>query len=97
MRWAYCPILRDMIYSFRANMGGYIGKTDHWQEQLSLAFPYDQIADFCRLHHIRRPAFFGSTMRRELSRPDSDVNVLAESAPDPTPGLAFFAMQDELS
>jgi hypothetical protein len=74
----------------------YIGTTHHLQEQLSLAVPYDQIADFCQRHHLRRLAFFGSAIRQEL-RPDSDVDVLVEFAPDHTPGLAFFAMQDELS
>ena len=55
-----------------------------------------QIADFCRRHHIRRLAFFGSVLRDDF-RPESDVDVLVEFEPGHTPGLAFFAMQRELS
>ncbi len=55
-----------------------------------------KIAEFCRKHHIRRLAFFGSVLRDDF-RPDSDVDVLVEFEPEHTPGLAFFAMEDELS
>jgi len=54
------------------------------------------IADFCRKHHIRRLAFFGSVLRDDF-RPDSDVDVLVEFETGHVPGLAFFGMQDELS
>ncbi len=37
----------------------------------------EQIAEFCRRHHIRRFAFFGSVLRDDF-RPDSDVDVLVE-------------------
>jgi len=55
-----------------------------------------KIAEFCRKHHIRRLAFFGSVLRDDF-RPDSDVDVLVEFEPEHTPGLAFFAMETELS
>jgi predicted nucleotidyltransferase len=55
-----------------------------------------KIAEFCRKHHIRRLAFFGSVLRDDF-RSDSDVDVLVEFEPEHTPGLAFFAMEDELS
>lgn len=55
-----------------------------------------QLARFCRRHHIRRLAFFGSVLRDDF-RPDSDVDVLVEFEPGHTPGLAFFDMQTELS
>lgn len=55
-----------------------------------------QIADFCRRHHIRRLAFFGSVLRNDFG-PKSDVDVLVEFEPDHVPGLAFLAMEDELS
>ena len=42
-----------------------------------------QIADFCRKHHIRRLAFFGSVLRDDF-RPDSDVDVLVEFEPGET-------------
>ena len=56
----------------------------------------DEIAEFCRRHHIRRLALFGSVLRDDF-RPDSDVDVLVEFDPEHIPGLAFFDMQDELS
>jgi predicted nucleotidyltransferase len=55
-----------------------------------------KIADFCRKHHIRRLAFFGSVLREDF-RPDSDVDVLVEFEPGRAPGLAFFSMEQELS
>jgi len=55
-----------------------------------------QIADFCRRHHIRKLALFGSVLREDF-RPDSDVDVLVEFEPRVRVGLAFFSMQDELS
>ncbi len=58
--------------------------------------PMDDIAEFCRRHHIRRLALFGSIVRDDFT-PDSDIDVLVEFEPDRTPGLAFFAMQRELS
>jgi predicted nucleotidyltransferase len=56
----------------------------------------EAIAAFCRRHHIRRLALFGSVVRADFG-PQSDVDVLVEFEPGHTPGLAFFAMQDELS
>jgi predicted nucleotidyltransferase len=58
--------------------------------------PRERIADFCRRHHVRRLAFFGSVLRDDFT-PQSDVDILVEFEPDKTPGLAFFGMQDELS
>lgn len=61
-----------------------------------LAIPLERIADFCRRHHIRRLALFGSVLRADFSV-DSDVDVLVEFEPEHVPGFAFFAMEDELS
>jgi predicted nucleotidyltransferase len=58
--------------------------------------PKDEVTDFCRRNHIRRLAFFGSMLRDDFG-PESDVDVLVEFEPGHTPGLAFFAMQRELS
>ena len=58
--------------------------------------PGESLAEFCRRHHIRKLAFFGSVLREDF-RPDSDIDVLVEFEPGRTPGLAFFSMQDELS
>ena len=58
--------------------------------------PHGQIREFCRRHHIRRLSLFGSVLRDDFG-PESDVDVLVEFDADHVPGLAFFAMQDELS
>ena len=55
-----------------------------------------EIMDFCRRHHIRRLAFFGSVLRNDFG-PESDVDVLVEFEPGHVPGLAFLSMEEELS
>ncbi len=55
-----------------------------------------QLAGFCLRHHIRRLALFGSALTDEFGA-DSDIDVLVEFEEGHVPGLAFFAMQDELS
>lgn len=54
------------------------------------------VAVFCLKNGIRRLAIFGSVLRADFG-PHSDIDVLVEFEPGRTPGLAFFAMQDELS
>lgn len=61
-----------------------------------IAIDRERIADFCRRHHIRKLALFGSVLREDF-RPESDVDVLVEFEPGQRVGLAFFAMQDELA
>jgi predicted nucleotidyltransferase len=56
----------------------------------------EKITAFCRKHHIRRLALFGSALHGD-SAVDSDLDVLVEFEPDHVPGLAFFAMEAELS
>jgi len=46
----------------------------------------DQIAQFCRRHHIRKLALFGSVLRPDF-RDDSDVDVLVEFEPGHPVGL----------
>ena len=58
--------------------------------------PQDKIVEFCRRHHIRRLALFGSVLRDDFG-PDSDVDVLVEFEPGTRVGLRFFDMQLELS
>lgn len=48
------------------------------------------IATFCRKHHIRKLAFFGSVPRDDF-RPDSDIDVLVEFEPGHTPGFIRLA------
>jgi predicted nucleotidyltransferase len=64
--------------------------------QAHVQVPTEKIEAFCRRHHIRKLSFFGSVLRDDF-RPESDIDVLVEFEPGRTPGLAFFAMQDELS
>lgn len=63
---------------------------------LPIVIPKAELADFCRRHHIRRLAFFGSVLRNDFG-PDSDIDVLVEFDPGHVPGLAFFEMELELS
>ncbi len=58
--------------------------------------PKEKIAELCRKHRIRRLAFFGSVLRQDFS-PESDIDVLVEFEPGQTPGLAFYALEEELS
>jgi len=52
----------------------------------AIDLPKDKIAEFCRAHHIRRLAVFGSALRPDL-RPDSDIDILVEFEPEHIPGL----------
>jgi len=61
-----------------------------------VAIPQARIAEFCRKHHVRRLALFGSVLRADFM-PQSDVDVLVEFVAGHTPGLSFFAMERELS
>ena len=61
-----------------------------------LEVPRDAIVQFCRRHHVRRLALFGSALRDDF-RPDSDIDVVVEFDAAHIPGLEFFSIQDELS
>lgn len=57
----------------------------------------DKLSDFCKRHHIRRLAIFGSALRDDFE-PDSDVDVLVDFMPGHTPGFfRLFEMEEELS
>jgi predicted nucleotidyltransferase len=56
----------------------------------------EKISDFCRKHHIRKLALFGSVLREDF-KPESDVDVLVEFEQGHIPGFAFFSMEKELS
>jgi predicted nucleotidyltransferase len=60
-----------------------------------LAVTAEQIAAFCRRHHIRWLAVFGSVLRDDFG-PESDVDVLVEFEEGHSPGLEFVSMADEL-
>jgi uncharacterized protein len=63
---------------------------------IRIQIPKERITDFCRQHHIRKLAIFGSALRDDFG-PDSDVDVLVEFEPGQVPGLAFFGIEQELS
>ncbi len=60
----------------------------------TIPIPRDQIAEFCRRHHIRRLSLFGSVLRDDF-RPDSDVDVLVEWEPGHTPGWDIVTIAEE--
>ena len=62
----------------------------------AIDIPKDELAAFCRKHHIRKLSLFGSVLRDDFG-PDSDIDVLVEFNPDHIPGLAIVRMADELS
>jgi predicted nucleotidyltransferase len=63
---------------------------------LPIAVDPKELERFCRRHHIRKLAWFGSVLRDDF-RSDSDVDVLVEFEPGHVPGLRFFAIEAELS
>jgi uncharacterized protein len=57
----------------------------------------EQIAAFCRHHHIRKLSLFGSVLREDF-RPESDVDVLVEFHSGYVPGyFRLFDLEEELS
>jgi predicted nucleotidyltransferase len=65
--------------------------------QTQIEIPTDGLAEFCRQHHIRQLALFGSVLRGDFG-PDSDVDVLVEFEPEAHIGfMALSRIQRELS
>lgn len=62
----------------------------------SIHIPLEQLAVYCRNHHIRKMSLFGSVLRDDYN-PQSDVDVLVEFELEHTPGFSFFAIQEDLS
>ena len=59
--------------------------------------PRENIAEFCRKHHIRKLSLFGSVLREDF-HPESDVDVLVEFELGHVPGFIRLAgMELELS
>jgi predicted nucleotidyltransferase len=56
----------------------------------------ERVADFCRRHHIRSLALFGSVLRPDFD-PASDVDVLVQFEEGYTPGWELFDLEQELS
>ncbi len=64
---------------------------------LPIEIDREQLATFCRKHHITMLALFGSVLTERFS-PDSDVDVLFEYDPAHVPSLFdVAAMEEELS
>ena len=65
---------------------------------MSSRIPVDrqQIAEFCRRHHIRKLSLFGSVLRADF-QPGSDVDVLVTFEPGHVIGLRIVDIEDELS
>ena len=62
-----------------------------------ISIPPDTLAAYCRRHHIRRLALFGSVLK-DTAGPDSDIDLLVEFEPGHEPGyIGLAAMQLELS
>ncbi len=62
-----------------------------------ISIDQSRLAAFCRQHHIRRLALFGSVLRTDF-RPDSDVDVLVDFEPGFVPGfLTLASMEHELA
>jgi uncharacterized protein len=64
-------------------------------DELRINIPRRKLAAFCRRYRIKKLAFFGSVLREDFT-PTSDVDVLVEFEEGYTPGLAFFALPEEL-
>jgi predicted nucleotidyltransferase len=56
----------------------------------NITVPTDQLAAFCRRHHIRMLAFFGSVLRDDFG-PDSDIDVLVKFMDGARVGLITLA------
>ena len=56
----------------------------------------DEIAEFCRRHHIRKMSLYGSVLRDDF-RPDSDIDVLVEFEPGHVVGFGILDIEEELS
>ena len=65
-------------------------------EQARIDIPSNEIAAFCRRHHIQELSLYGSVLRPDF-RPDSDIDVLVEFDPEAKIGLKFFKIEDELA
>lgn len=62
---------------------------------VKIKVPDKKLAEFCKKYRIQKLAFFGSVLREDF-KPTSDVDILVEFEKGYTPGLAFFAMPEEL-
>ena len=66
-------------------------------KDMAIDIAQSRLEEFCRRHHIRKLAFFGSVVRDDF-RADSDVDVLVEFEREHVPGFIRLAgMELELA
>ena len=56
----------------------------------------ERLVAFCRRHHIRKLALYGSVLRDDF-RPDSDVDVLVDFERGHAVGFRILDLEEELS
>ena len=65
--------------------------------KLRIQVAEEELADFCRRHHIRKLSVFGSVVRDDFT-PEGDIDFLVEFEPEHVPGLiTLTGMEVELS
>jgi uncharacterized protein len=65
-------------------------------KSLQIEIPTDEIAAFCRRHHIRQLALFGSALREDFG-PDSDLDILVNLNQVKCRDWPSLLMEEELS
>ncbi|MYC35244.1 MAG: hypothetical protein F4X64_19020 [Chloroflexi bacterium] len=65
-------------------------------DYMEFPIPKDKIADFCQRHEITRLASIKYPWRNSVIN-DSDLDFIAEFAPDAKLGLAYFGLGEELT
>lgn len=73
--------------------------SEKFKNHINIKIPTAKIATFCRRHHIRELALFGSVLREDFG-PESDVDVLIDFEPGADEELTLLdlaGMQIELS
>jgi predicted nucleotidyltransferase len=61
-----------------------------------LAISDEQLGILCSRYYIKTLSVFGSILRSDYDDV-SDIDILVEFEPGHTPGLAFFAIEEELT
>lgn len=64
-------------------------------ETIAIALPQEEIAQFCDRWKIQEFYLFGSVLRNDF-RPDSDIDVMVQFAPNARWGFEIVDMKQEL-
>jgi predicted nucleotidyltransferase len=76
---------------------GWRSLTGQAMSRARIDIPKGRITEFCRQHHIRRFALFGSVLRDDFG-PGSDVDILVDFEPEHVPGfLGLYELEQQLS